>query len=63
MRSDIKKEREDTRNKHQAELDVINDRCVNINKAVTESLNNIQKQEQNHGKLIYDYMAVNNMYS
>ena len=27
------------------------------------ALNNIQKQEQNHGKLIYDYMAVNNMYS
>lgn len=44
MRSDIKKEREDTRNKHQAELNAINDRCVNINKTVTESLNCIQKQ-------------------
>ena len=26
-------------------------------------LNAIQKQEQNHGKSIYDYMKVNNMYS
>ncbi len=26
-------------------------------------LNSIQKQEQNHGKMIYDYMSVNNMYS
>ncbi|MBQ8758725.1 MAG: spore coat protein, partial [Clostridia bacterium] len=25
-------------------------------------LNSIQKQEQNHGKMIYDYMAANNMY-
>ncbi len=26
-------------------------------------LNNIQKQEQEHGKLIYDYMSTNSMYS
>ncbi len=26
-------------------------------------LNHIQKEEQQHGKRIYDYMAVNNMYS
>ena len=26
-------------------------------------LNHIQKEEQEHGKLIYDYMAANNMYS
>ncbi len=25
-------------------------------------LNTIQKQEQQHGKMIYDYMSVNNMY-
>ena len=25
-------------------------------------LNSIQKQEQNHGKMIYDYMNANNMY-
>ncbi len=25
-------------------------------------LNSIQKQEQNHGKMIYDYMSANNMY-
>lgn len=25
-------------------------------------LNSIQKQEQTHGKMIYDYMAANNMY-
>ena len=27
------------------------------------ALNTIQKQEQNHGKMIYDYMSVNSMYS
>lgn len=27
------------------------------------ALNHIQKEEQNHGKLIYDYMTVNAMYS
>lgn len=26
-------------------------------------LNHIQKEEQNHGKMIYDYMAVNSMYN
>lgn len=26
-------------------------------------LNHIQREEQEHGKLIYDYMAANNMYS
>ncbi len=26
-------------------------------------LNHIQKEEQNHGKMIYDYMSVNNMYN
>ena len=26
-------------------------------------LNHIQKEEQNHGKMIYDYMNVNSMYS
>ena len=25
-------------------------------------LNSIQKQEQNHGKMIYDYMSANGMY-
>ena len=28
-----------------------------------QAINTIQKQEQNHGKSIYDYMNVNNMYS
>lgn len=27
------------------------------------TLNHIQKEEQNHGKMIYDYMSVNGMYS
>jgi len=27
------------------------------------ALNHIQKEEQNHGKMIYDYMSVNGMYS
>ncbi len=27
------------------------------------TLNHIQKEEQGHGKMIYDYMAANNMYS
>lgn len=29
---------------------------------VRNALNTIQKQEQNHGKTIYDYMSVNGMY-
>ncbi len=28
-----------------------------------DTLNHIQKEEQNHGKEIYDYMSKNNMYS
>ena len=28
-----------------------------------DTLNHIQKEEQEHGKSIYDYMSVNNMYS
>lgn len=31
--------------------------------AARDLLGSIQKQEQNHGKLIYDYMSVNSMYS
>ena len=31
--------------------------------ALRNQLNSIQKQEQEHGKLIYDYMSVNSMYS
>ena len=31
--------------------------------AVRNMLNHIQKEEQNHGKMIYDYMSANNMYS
>ena len=27
------------------------------------TLNHIQKEEQNHGKMIYDYMKANNMYA
>ena len=30
---------------------------------VRDVLNHIQKEEQNHGKMIYDYMSVNGMYS
>lgn len=30
---------------------------------VRQTLNHIQKQEQEHGKLIYDYMKTNGMYS
>lgn len=30
---------------------------------VRDALNHIQKEEQQHGKAIYDYMSVNNMYS
>ncbi|MBQ7726747.1 MAG: spore coat protein, partial [Clostridia bacterium] len=30
---------------------------------VRNALNHIQKEEQNHGKMIYDYMSVNHMYS
>ena len=29
----------------------------------TYSINHIQKEEQNHGKMIYDYMKANSMYS
>ena len=29
---------------------------------VRNILNHIQKEEQNHGKMIYDYMKANNMY-
>ena len=28
-----------------------------------DTLNHIQKEEQNHGKELYDYMSKNNMYS
>lgn len=31
--------------------------------ALRDTLNHIQKEEQEHGKAIYDYMSVNNMYS
>lgn len=31
--------------------------------ALRDTLNHIQKEEQSHGKYIYDYMAKNNMYS
>ncbi len=31
--------------------------------ALRNVLNSIQKEEQNHGKMIYDYMSKNNMYS
>ncbi len=30
---------------------------------VRNVINHIQKEEQNHGKMIYDYMSANNMYS
>ena len=30
---------------------------------IRDTLNHIQKEEQQHGKAIYDYMSVNNMYS
>ena len=33
------------------------------NKALRDTLNHIQKEEQEHGKAIYDYMSANNMYS
>ena len=32
-------------------------------KTVRDTLNHIQKEEQEHGKAIYDYMSINNMYS
>ncbi|MBQ3817168.1 MAG: ferritin-like domain-containing protein [Clostridia bacterium] len=32
-------------------------------KQVRDLLNHIQKEEQEHGKHLYDYMSVNNMYS
>ena len=32
-------------------------------KQIRETLNHIQKEEQEHGKAIYDYMSANNMYS
>lgn len=31
--------------------------------SVRNTLNHIQKEEQNHGKMIYDYMQANNMYA
>lgn len=31
--------------------------------AMRDALNHIQKEEQQHGKMIYDYMAANGMYS
>lgn len=31
--------------------------------ALRDTLNHIQKEEQEHGKAIYDYMSTNNMYS
>lgn len=31
--------------------------------SVRDALNHIQKEEQEHGKAIYDYMSANNMYS
>ena len=30
---------------------------------VRDTLNHIQKEEQSHGKMIYDYMKANNMYA
>ena len=30
---------------------------------VRNTINHIQKEEQNHGKMIYDYMKINSMYS
>ena len=30
---------------------------------IRDTLNHIQKEEQQHGKAIYDYMSANNMYS
>lgn len=33
------------------------------NKTLRDTLNHIQKEEQEHGKAIYDYMSANNMYS
>ena len=33
------------------------------NPQLRDTLNGIQKAEQGHGKMIYDYMAANNMYS
>ena len=33
------------------------------NQSIRDSLNHIQKEEQNHGKMLYDYMKTNNMYS
>ncbi|MEG1449122.1 MAG: spore coat protein [Oscillospiraceae bacterium] len=32
------------------------------NEALRNALNHIQKEEQNHGKMIYDYMSANSMY-
>lgn len=33
------------------------------NQALRDTLNKIQSEEQAHGKIIYDYMSANNMYS
>ncbi len=31
--------------------------------SIRDTINHIQKEEQNHGKMIYDYMKTNSMYS
>lgn len=31
--------------------------------SIRDTLNHIQKEEQQHGKAIYDYMSINNMYN
>ena len=36
---------------------------LGLDDAARAALNHIQKEEQNHGKMIYDYMTANNMYS
>ena len=33
------------------------------NQQLRDTLSHIQKEEQQHGKIIYDYMSTNNMYS
>ncbi len=41
------------------------DTCVFefANESIRNALNHIQKEEQEHGKMIYDYMKANSMYS
>ena len=34
-----------------------------VNEQMRNTLNHIQKEEQEHGKMIYDYMSTNSMYS